>query len=121
MGLTICNGFSSSISVAIGWPNSNQCANGGKWIKRGWWNIKPGRCARLYNGSLKNFNRMSYYARTTDRTLEWKGRYCTYVHDNGFQHCWNDPIDPHFSGYYQVCYRLLDVNNREDYTLNLSN
>ena len=53
MGLTICNGFSSTISFAIGWPDSSQCANSGKWKKRGWWNVAPGQCARVYGSSLK--------------------------------------------------------------------
>ena len=73
MGLTICNGFSSTISFAIGWPDSSQCANSGKWKKRGWWNVAPGQCARVYGSSLKSLSRMAYYGRTYDRSREWRG------------------------------------------------
>lgn len=120
MGLTICNGFSSTISFAIGWPDSSQCANSGKWKKRGWWNVAPGQCARVYGSSLKSFSRMAYYGRTYDRSREWRGSTGTYVVDAVFQHCWNDPPDPQFGGYYRVLFRLLDVNHLENYTLNIN-
>ena len=44
----------------------------------------------------------------------------TYVVDAVFQHCWNDPPDPQFGGYYRVLFRLLDVNHLENYTLNIN-
>jgi uncharacterized membrane protein len=118
MALTICNGFSTGFSIAIGWPSSNQCAQGGKWMKKGWWTLAPGRCARVYGGSLRNFSRMAYYARTRDRTLEWRGRLCTLVTDGVFEHCWNHATRDGRN--YQVCFRLLDINHRENYTLHLS-
>ena len=53
MGLTICNGYSSAVTVAIGYLNLDHCANAGRWIKEGWWNIAPGQCVRVYGGSQK--------------------------------------------------------------------
>jgi len=114
MALTICNQHSSSVTVAIGYSNIDHCANAGKWIKEGWWTIAPGQCARVYGGSLKNLNRYwLYYAHTSDGT-KWSGNYCTNVTQKAFYQCWNDPSD------YQVCYRLLDINSYENYTLTLS-
>ena len=51
MGFTICNGYSSAVTVAIGYSNRSQCANAGGWIKQGWWNIAPGQCVIVYSGS----------------------------------------------------------------------
>jgi uncharacterized membrane protein len=115
MGLTICNGYSSAVTVAIGYANRDVCANAGRWIKEGWWNISPGRCVRVYGGSLKNLNRYwLYYARTQDGTLHWAGNYCTTIPNTAFHQCWNNPSDN------QVCYRLLDINSYDNYTLTIT-
>jgi uncharacterized membrane protein len=115
MGLTICNGYSSEVTVAIGYPNSNQCANAGGWIKQGWWNIAPGQCAYVYGGSLKDVNRYwAYYAHAANGTV-WSGNnYCTQVTNQSFYQCWNDPSQ------YQICYRLLDINSNDNHTLTLT-
>lgn len=122
MGLTICKGYSSTVTVTIVYSDCNECANAGRWRKWGWWSVAPGQCVRVYSGSLKNFNRYwAYYSRTTDRSRKWIGNYCTYVIHKVFHQCWNDPsLDPGFSGYYQVCYRLLDINSYDNYTLTLT-
>lgn len=115
MGLTICNGYSSAVTVTIGYANRDHCANAGRWIKEGWWNIAPGQCVRVYGGSLKNLNRYwTYYARTYDGAVIWAGNYCTTVANRAFYQCWNNPSD------YQVCYRLLDINSYDNYTLTLT-
>jgi uncharacterized membrane protein len=115
MGLTICNGYSSAVTVTIGYANRDHCANAGGWIKEGWWNIAPGQCVRVYGGSLKNLNRYwTYYARTYDGAVIWAGNYCTTVVNKAFYQCWNNPSD------YQVCYRLFDINSYDNYTLTLT-
>jgi len=121
MTLTVCNEHSSPISVAIAYYNPNQCANAGNFIKVGWYNIAPGACRIVFNGNLANVNRnWLYYARTNDRTLQWAGSYCAYVTDKGFRMCWNEPSrDPGFIRAYQVCFRLLDIQSRDSYTLRL--
>ena len=121
MPLTICNEVQSTISVAIAYYNPNQCANGGKWMKVGWYNIAPGSCRVVVNGNLASVNRnWLYYAHTSDRTLVWAGNYCTFVTPDSFRMCWNEPsIDPGHARAFKVCIRLLDVNSSESYTLRL--
>ena len=51
MGLTICNGHSSTLYVTIAYANRDHCANAGGFIKEGWWTIHPGACTRVYGGS----------------------------------------------------------------------
>jgi uncharacterized membrane protein len=115
VAFTICNGYSSAVTVAIGYSNRSQCANAGGWIKQGWWNIVPGQCVIVYSGSLKDINRYwAYYARTTDGALEWAGNYCTSVTNQAFYQCWNDPSD------YQICYRLLDINSNDNHILTIT-
>ncbi len=64
MTLTICNEYSSPISVAIAYYNPNECANAGKWRKVGWYNIAPGVCRVVYNSNLTDVNsHWLYYAR----------------------------------------------------------
>jgi len=121
MSLTICNDYSSLISVAIAYYNPSQCANAGKWTKAGWFNIAPGGCSVVSNANLANVNsHWLYYARTSDRTLQWAGNYCAYVTDKPFRMCWNEPsVDPGFIRAYKVCFRLLDINSKNSYTLRL--
>src|SRR5215831_1191973 len=117
MGLTICNGYSSDVTVAIGYadPTHSKCANAGGWIKEGWWNLAPGQCVYVYDASLKDLNRYwAYYAHTTNGAVVWAGNYCTQVTNQAFYQCWNDPSQ------YQVCYRLLDINSYDNYTLTLT-
>ena len=80
--------------------------------------MAPGQCRRVYSGTLRNFKRMAYFARTTDRTLEWKGRFCTNVIDHAFEHCWNHSTRDGRN--YRACFRLIDINYRENYTLTLN-
>ena len=120
MTFTICNGSPSAVSVCIGYSNRNECANAGAWTKQGWWNIAPGGCARVYGGSLAFSRYWAYYARSTDRSREWSGQYNTYVVDRVFRQCWNEPsVDPQFGQFYEVGFRLLDINS-SDYTQNLT-
>jgi uncharacterized membrane protein len=123
MTLTVCNEYSSPISVALAYRNRSQCANAGGWIKVGWYNVAPGQCRVVYNGSLKNVNsHWLYYAHTYDRTIKWAGKYCAYVTNQSFRMCWNDPsVDPGFTRAYKVCFRLLDINSYDSYTLRLHN
>jgi uncharacterized membrane protein len=115
MGLTICNGYSSTIYVIIAYANRDHCANAGGFIKEGWWTIHPGECKRVYGGSLKDLNRYwFYYARNRDNTYKWEGNYCTNVPDHAFYQCWNNPAGN------QICYRRLDINSYNDYTLTLN-
>jgi uncharacterized membrane protein len=115
MGLTICNGHSSTISVTIAYANRDHCANAGGFVTEGWWNIAPGRCTLVYGGSLKDLNRYwFYYAHNRDNTAKWAGSYCTNVPNQAFYQCWSSP-----SGN-RVCYKRLDINSYNNYTLTLS-
>jgi uncharacterized membrane protein len=119
----VCNEYSSLISVAIAYSNRNQCANAGGWTKVGWHNISPGQRRVVSNANLKDINsHWFYYAYTSDRKLKWAGTYCTYVTDKPFRMCWNEPsVDPGYIRAYKVCFRLLDINSYNSYTLRLHN
>lgn len=44
-----------TISVAIMWLTPN-CPDGGRWTKKGWWNIPPGESRIPYGGDLTSGN-----------------------------------------------------------------
>jgi uncharacterized membrane protein len=113
MGLTFCNNYPRQVSITIGYYDPSNCANQGLWIKEGWWNLAPGQCVYVYAGSLRNVNRYwVYYARATNG-YNWSGQYCTQVTNQAFHQCWNNPSQ------YQICYRLLDINSYDNFTLTL--
>jgi uncharacterized membrane protein len=63
--LTLCNGTSEELSVAIGYSERDQ------WYARGWWRLAPGECSTALNGRLPN--RYYYYYAESVTGQVWGG------------------------------------------------
>ncbi len=122
MPLTICNEYSSTVSVAIAYYNPSQCANSGNWTKIGWYNIPSSSCRIVFNGNIASINsNWLYYAYSSDKAVVWAGKYNAYVAPRPFNLCWDEPkVDPGFIGAYMVGFRLLNIGSNKSYTLRLT-
>jgi uncharacterized membrane protein len=118
MSLTFCNHYSFTpghyVWVAFMWYDPNDCG-GDHFNEIGWYRIDPGGCTTVFNSSV-NFNRnWYYYAESTDGAT-WNGDIQGWVSDSAFRLCHGEQCTP----CRVVGFRLLDVNNYDDYTLTLT-
>lgn len=115
MSLIFCNKYTAGVSVAILWYTPN-CPDGGDWSKAGWYDLSPGQCTTVFNGDLDEVNRYwGYYAEATDGAF-WAGDVTTDVPDRAFNWC----INTGSSDSRQIGFRVLDVQDNDDYTVNLT-
>jgi uncharacterized membrane protein len=118
MTFYVCNHYPATVSVAVGFSSDgsgdfNNCSGNGGFQKIGWFNIDPLQCQWIVNDDCEDVGQYwLYYATATDGAV-WAGDFCTGVTNQAFNWCWNEP------GIYNVCFRLLDVNSYDDFTLNL--
>ncbi len=112
--LRVCNHYTRTIWVTIMWYSPN-CGDGGNWRKRGWWKIDPGQCKIVFGEDLEDINRyFCYYANSSDGS-EWSGPYIRDVPINAFLWCeWSKDSQSR-----EIGYRLLDIEDNDDFTLNL--
>lgn len=61
--LNFCNSTPLTVQTALGEPVE------GKWLSEGWWSLKPGECATVLAGNLKN---RYYYAFAETPGSKWK-------------------------------------------------
>ncbi len=95
----------------------NDCGGeGGNWQTIGWFAVAPGQCTTVYANSPDDVNnRLWYfYAENTGATVVWNG--LVYVTDAAFDHCY--AIGTSESRI--VGFRMIDVGDNDDYTLNLA-
>jgi uncharacterized membrane protein len=117
--LTICNQYTSGVSVAIGF-NSQACAGKGNFMKTGWIRIEPGHSQIALSGNLAaNSRYLAYYAVAEDGDKIWEGtgttQYITGVNFTQFgPECWNEPEN------FQASFRFFDVGSNDDFILTLS-
>ncbi len=112
--LTVVNGYSQTISVAI-WYYHPNCPDGGDWAKKGWWVIPPGQRRVPYGGSLRSLNRYwTYHAHAADGT-NWSGPYVSACPPHAFDWCLNTANTQSQSR----GFRLLDINGYDNFTLTL--
>lgn len=112
--LTIGNHYPRTVWVSIMWYTPN-CPDGGDWSKAGWWKIDPGHAANIFGGDLDEVNRyFCYYAHTADGVV-WAGPYVRAVPHQAYDWCeWTGSTDSR-----DVGFRLLDIEDYDDFTLNL--
>jgi uncharacterized membrane protein len=112
--LTFCNQYSSTVWLTIMWYHPN-CPDGGDWEKAGWWGISPSGCANVFDADLDEINRYyCFYAEADDGTV-WAGPYARNVPQEAFDWCeWTDSNTARGVGY-----RLLDIGDNDDFTVNL--
>ncbi|WP_405655656.1 DUF1036 domain-containing protein [Streptomyces sp. RK9] len=116
MGLTICNRFHTRVHVSIGFYDNTCLYNTGPHIM-GWWNLDPGRCALVYANRVNQYSRMWFFVgEAANNGPVWAGEYVTQVPDQAFNRCWR----PSVSGGHPRGFRLFDVGDNENFTLNLT-
>ena len=116
--LAFCNHYSERVWVAYMFWSPDACGGGGgNWQTIGWLGIEPGSCATVYANDLDDVNNRYwyFYAQNDDQSGEWSGDIEVGVTDRAFNHCLNigEPDER------AVFYRLLDVGDNDDYTVNL--
>ena len=112
---TICNNYGKVISVAFMWYTPN-CPDGGDFTKKGWWNLNPGQCVKVFNQNLASINRYDYvYARSTDGK-EWSGNLIRAAPNAAFEWCeWVSGSQSQDVGFQRV-----DIGNNDDFTLTIT-
>jgi uncharacterized membrane protein len=110
------NGYPSKVWVAIMFYSPGTCGDYGKWGTRGWWGIDSGGRAAVYNGDTDYNRYYAYYAKAADGA-EWTGPYGpVYVYHSAFDSCTGIGST---AAYGTVDMRLIDVQDFDDYTVNL--
>jgi len=72
--LSVCNENKQTVIAAVGYHD------GQIWVSEGWFTIRAGQCAPVYERPLSN--RYYYlYARTADRGRYWGGDYYFCIHE----------------------------------------
>lgn len=90
MALYIQNETSNYVWVAFAHRSAN--CSPITWVKKGWWQVAPGRTQMIFNGSTVN---QWYYVYVEDTEGNvWDGSYYTYVPDDAFEMCWIERCTP---------------------------
>jgi uncharacterized membrane protein len=117
--LKICNAYPKGVWVAIMYY-APDCEYG-EWIKKGWWRLTPGQCKIVYGGDLADLNRYYCFYAEADDGAVWAGPYKRFVPYQAFSWCeWI--ACSHSDGSpcgYTAGYRLLDIDNHDDFKLTL--
>ena len=116
--LAFCNHTSEQLWVAYMFYSPGDCGGeGGNWQTIGWFEMNPGACTTVYGNSLGDVHNRYwyYYAENAGASIVWAGPVNVYVPDTAFNHCYaiGDTVSR------IVGYRLLDVGDNDDYTVNL--
>ena len=73
MQLCFKNNFSSPLSVAVMWYNTQLCGGeGGNWATEGWWNINPGQETHT---NVWTANRYFYFFAEAENGAVWAGNF----------------------------------------------
>jgi uncharacterized membrane protein len=112
--LQICNHYPVAVWVTIMWYTPN-CSDGGDWTKAGWWHVAPNACAVVSGEDLDEINRYWCYYAEGDDGVTWSGPYVRNAPFQAFRWCeWTGSTQSQ-----DVGYRLLDIGDNDDFTLNL--
>ncbi len=112
--LTFCNKYPSDVWICILWYRPN-CPDGGDWEKEGWFHLPQGACGNVSSAELAEINRYWYfYAQAADGAY-WAGAPGIMVPYEAFDWCVNTSC----SDCFRVGLRELDVDDNDDYTVNL--
>jgi uncharacterized membrane protein len=106
--------YPSKLWVTIMWYTPN-CPDGGNWSKKGWWSLVPGQSKIVSGSDLADVNRYwCFYAQAANGAI-WAGPYKRLVPAQAFDLCeWTSS-----TGAFKIGYRLLDVDDNDDLTVNL--
>ncbi len=112
--LRFCNQYPREVWVSIMWYHPN-CSDGGNWEKKGWWHLFPGECKVVFGEDLDEINRYyTFFAHASDGAV-WAGPYVRAVPHTAYDWCeWTANTDSR-----DVGFRLLDIGDNDDYTVNL--
>jgi hypothetical protein len=119
VGLTLVNGYSSTISTTIMFYSPEACGGeGGNFECMGWWNIQPGGSAFVFANDVGDLNRFWYFfAEAADAV--WSGPFGHAVPTHAFggdDACWGLGVGAG-SEWRQVGYFEKDVGDADNYTL----
>ena len=118
--LQICSLYPKKLWVSIMYYEPSCSADfpgSAPWERKGWWSLTPGQCKVVFAEDLADVNRyFCYYAEASDSSAKWSGPYKRWVRDPVFTFC----DGAGFTGpQYKIGYRLLDIEDYDDYTLTL--
>jgi uncharacterized membrane protein len=108
----VCNKSSYEVYVAFGYWDASQNA----WSSAGWWTIKRGDCATVYEERLDQ-KKYYVYAESVDNNYFWKGNYPFCVVDEKFVIAGDS--DCKSRGYYALNFFESDVGDQIDYQQDL--
>jgi uncharacterized membrane protein len=107
----ICNKSSYHAYAAFGYHD------GAAWVSEGWWDLSPGECATVYDGTL--LNRKYYvYAESYAQDYYWSGSYPFCASDDGFTIVGDTNCKSR--GYYEISFFEVDVGESRDWTTDLT-
>ena len=87
------------------------------WAEAGWWSLLPGQCKIVFGADLEDINRyFLYYAQATDGAV-WAGPYKRKITTDAFTFCTGVGYSPGKN--FTAWYRLLDIEDYDDFTLTL--
>jgi uncharacterized membrane protein len=113
--LRFCNSYHTTVNVAIIYYHPN-CPDGGDWVKKGWWVLNPGECKVPYGGDLNDLNRYYLYVAEAIDGRFWAGEYVRQVPNRAFEWCENTAS----TDSRQAGFRLLDIGDNDNFTVNLT-
>jgi len=106
----LCNKSSEPVYAAFGYNDGNA------WVSEGWWNLAPGECATVYDGSL---TQRKYYAYAESHSEEWywDGEYPFCAQDDVFTIVGDTNCKER--GFYEIDFFEIDVGEAPNYTFDL--
>lgn len=114
MSLVICNNYPSTVYLSYMWYDPANCGSGDHFDTIGWYQVNPGACRTVFFGNV-NFNRYwAYYAEAVNGAV-WNGNIQAWVSNSAYRLCHGATCTP----CRVVGFRLLDVDNFNNYTLTL--
>jgi uncharacterized membrane protein len=124
MALYFCNYYPAHTWVAIMWYEPS-CEDkfGNYWTREGWFSLYPGVCKKVLpntwakdvDDDLSDINRyFCFYAQASDGA-KWLGPYKRSVSNDAFER--RDCVA--YSQGWTAGFRLFDIDDNDDYTVNL--
>jgi uncharacterized membrane protein len=116
--LAFCNGTRQDVWIAYMFYSPEDCGGEGRdWQAIGWFQVGPGQCRTVYENDLDDVSNRywCYYAQNADASLVWAGPYPVYVSNAAFNHC----IGEARTDWWIAGFRLFDVGDADDFTMNL--
>lgn len=109
------NKTSATVWVSFLWYSPG-CADGGDWIKKGWWKLVPGQIKTVFGQDLQSVNTYYYYYAESNDGATWNGPFNICVPRTAYDWCINTCCTPTCR---TVGFREKYIGGNNNYTINL--